>query len=326
MDDNCSNPLLTDPQAVHPNLKPLADALTQVLAASLLVRDCYCAMAARKEECGLPKQDEWPGSPALENAAKIHAEWASATRAGYEQREEKVILGYVEPRWTAIMRQWRGYYRECCAAIASAKELATSPAVAAIMDAGEIRPMQKWTAQATFDLDKLAGLLHPIHVGGTDGMGFIRCGLPPMPTDFPTYVKAVGMRRDELRSIPATAVPPASVVSLEQVEQLVRTVVKSAKDKQQTIVLWGGADNTPYNQRVALSCSAYLEAHGVVRKALQVLKREGHKYSQTSFYSYLAYRDKHDPGWRAGVVSVQVGKLENGVSPRHRGKQAVPKS
>lgn len=94
---------------------------------------------------------------------------------------------------------------------------------------------------------------------------------------------------------------------------------------QQTIVLWEGADNTPYNRRIALTCSAYLEANRNVGKAIAALKREGHKVSQSTFYEYLGVRDEQDKGWRNGIISEQVGKLENGVSPRYNGKQAVPK-
>ena len=95
--------------------------------------------------------------------------------------------------------------------------------------------------------------------------------------------------------------------------------------RQQTIVLCSGADNTPYNTRIALTCSAYLEANRNVGKAIAALKREGHKVSQSTFYEYLGVRDEQDKGWRNGIISEQVGKLENGVSPRYNGKQAVPK-
>ena len=95
--------------------------------------------------------------------------------------------------------------------------------------------------------------------------------------------------------------------------------------RQQTIVLCSGADNTPYNTRIALTCSAYLEANGDVGKAIAALKRDGHKVSQSTFYKHLGVRDEQNQGWRNGIISEQVGNLENGVSPRYNGKQSVPK-
>lgn len=201
--DRFSNPLLTDPE-IHPDLKPLFDAVVMVSVWSEAIARCYPDLLAQKESHGMPTADEWPDSPALERNRAQHAEWVKATREEYAAKGESVaVADFLEPRWTELMREWSGYYRDLCAAIATAKQAAKSPAVAAIMDAGESRPAHRWTTRTIIDLDNLAGTLHPIQTGGVDGLGFIRCGLPPLPQDFRTHAEAVGNRIGELRSIPA---------------------------------------------------------------------------------------------------------------------------
>ncbi len=209
-----SNPLLTDP-AIHADLKPLFDAVVMVSVWSSAIARCYPDLLALKESCGLPKSKEWPDSPALERNRAQHAEWVKALREEYAAKGESVaVADFLESRWTELMREWSGYYRDWCAAIATAKQAAKSPAVAALMDTGESRPAHRWTTQTIIDLDKLAGTLHPMNVGGVDGLGFIRCGLPPLPQDFRTQAEAVGNRIGELRSIPVSAVPPTPTVSV----------------------------------------------------------------------------------------------------------------
>ncbi len=212
--DRFSNPLLTDP-AIHADLKPLFDAVVMVSVWSSAIARCYPDLLALKESRGLPKPEEWPDSPALERNRAQHAEWVKATRQEYAAKGESVaVADFLEPRWTRLMREWSGYYRDWCAAIATAKQAAKSPAVAALMDAGEARPAHRWTTRTIIDLDNLAGTLHPINVGGVDGLGFIRCGLPPLPQDFRTHAEAVGNRIGELHSIPVSAVPATPTVSV----------------------------------------------------------------------------------------------------------------
>lgn len=209
-----SNPLLTEPE-LHPDLKPLFDAVVSVSVWSTAIARCYPDLLARKESHGMPTADEWPDSPAIERQREQHAEWVKAGEP---------VGGFLEPHWTELMREWSGYYRNWCAAIAKAKQAAKSPAVAAIMDAGEARPTYRWTTQTIIDLDNLASTLHPIQTGGVDGLGFIRCGLPPLPKDFRTHAEAVGKRIGELRSIPVSAVPPTPTVSVspDVLEQMQR--------------------------------------------------------------------------------------------------------
>jgi hypothetical protein len=211
--DRLSNPLLAD-SAIHPDLKPLSKAMTTALAWSHAVADCYTNMLAERDSRGMPKTGEWPDSPALERARARHAAAVKDWQRECAQKGEKVLIAdFIEPRWTELMREWRGYYRDWCAAIATAKEAAKSPRVAAIMDAGEARPAHRWTTQTIIDLDNLAGTLHPSRTGGVDGFGFIRCGLPPLPTNFPARVEALGKRVSELRSISVTAVATRSAMT-----------------------------------------------------------------------------------------------------------------
>lgn len=211
---NAINPLLTDPE-IHADLKPLFDAVAMVCVWSIAIARCYPRLLALNESRGLPKPEEWPDSPALERNRAQYAEWAKAAREVCAARGGSMTIpDFLEPRWTELMREWSGYYRDWCAAIAKAKELAKSPAVAAIMDAGEARPTHRWTTQTIIDLDNLAALLHPISGGGVDGLGFIRCGLPPLHTDFPARSEAVRKRHGELRSIPVSAAPPTPTVSV----------------------------------------------------------------------------------------------------------------
>jgi len=200
--DRFSNPLLSTP-AIHPDLKPLFEEVVMVSVWSQAIANCYSDLLVLKESHRLPKADEWPDSLGLERKRAHHAEWVKATREQYASKGESVLVtDFVEPRWTQCIREWSGYYRDWCAAIAKAKELAKSPDVSAIMDAGESRPVHRWTTQTIIDLDNLAVTLHPIQMGGADGLGFIRRGLPPMPTNFRSCAQAVGKRIRELRSIP----------------------------------------------------------------------------------------------------------------------------
>lgn len=197
-----ANALLTPP-AIHTDLKSLFDAVVMVSVWSGAIGRCYADMLDLKESRGLPTADEWPDSAGYQRNREQMARVVEAERA--KARDGEFVMAAPEPRWTELMRQWTGYYRDWCAAIANAKELAKSAVVAAIMDAGEPRPAHRWTTQASIDLDNLAGTLHPINVGGVDGLGFIRAGLPPLPKDFQSRAEAVGQRIVELRAIPASA-------------------------------------------------------------------------------------------------------------------------
>lgn len=96
--------------------------------------------------------------------------------------------------------------------------------------------------------------------------------------------------------------------------------------RQQTIVLGEGANNTPFNIRLARTRTALLENHGNIEAALKSLRSDGHEISQSTIYGHIKTLDSQNPGWNQSMISKQVGNLENGVSPRHNGKQAVPKS
>jgi hypothetical protein len=219
--DRVPNPLLTDP-AIHAELQPLRDALVIVAAQSRAVADCCGDLLAMKKACGMPKPGEWPDSPTLKRARARHAEQVKAIRDRPARKGRGfVVADYTEPRWTELMRDWCGCFRDWCAAIATAKKLAASPAVAAIMDAGESRPAQRWTARTTIELDNLARTLHPVRMG-EDGMGLIREGLRPLAPGLHACTEAVRGRIAELRSIPVAAVAPTPTLSVssELLQQL----------------------------------------------------------------------------------------------------------
>lgn len=309
--DRPSNRLLTAP-AIHADLKPLCDALAMVSAFSALIARCYHKMLAEKESRGLPRPEEWPESFALERM--------KATRGVDAEKGDAVAdILYCEPYWTRLMREWSGYYLEWCAAIATATELAKSPAVAAIMNAGELRPAHRWTTQTIFDLDHLAGTLHPIFTGGVDGLGFIRAGLPALPQEFRIHAEAVGKRTGELRAVPAVddLIDRLAVASNGMPE------LKSLPGPDRTeVVLWEGADHSERNVRLARTRSAYQEAHGNVTDALAALKAAGNEVSRSTFYNHLNALDKATPRWRESVqLSNTIGNLDGMRIVRTRGNQ-----
>lgn len=135
-----SNPLVTA-TAIHPDLKPLLDAVVMVSVSSQEIARCYPDLLALMESQGPPKADEWPDSPGLERDRAQHAEWAKAVQEECAVTGERVIAeGFVEPCWTALMRRWSACYLGWCTAIANARELMRSAAVRGVMDAGESRP------------------------------------------------------------------------------------------------------------------------------------------------------------------------------------------
>jgi len=201
------NPLLAD-QVIHTDLKPLFDALVMVSVYSSVVAETYAKMMSAKEARGMPAWKEWPGSEAIEQARAQHALESEAIRAEYAQHGEEVFVApYSEPEWTELISEWCDDYRTWCSYVAQAKELAKSPAVAAIMDAGEARPAHRWTARTTIDLNNLACTLHPIRMGGADGMGYSMRS-SPTALDFPACVKAVAKRSAELRAVLVGHAPP----------------------------------------------------------------------------------------------------------------------
>lgn len=199
--DRFSNALLTPPE-IHADLKPLCDELAQVVSWSRAMDRCYSIMLAYKESNGLPKPNEWPDSLALQRERAQYEAWADNAHAVLIQRgEDEHIPDFDEPRWTELIRDWSQYYQDWSGAIARAREAARSLAVAAIMDAGEERPTHRWTAQTIKDLTYLASTMPAITTGGPDGLGFIRDGLPPLPTDFHAHARAVSGRIVDLRSV-----------------------------------------------------------------------------------------------------------------------------
>ena len=107
--------------------------------------------------------------------------------------------------------------------------------------------------------------------------------------------------------------------------QLVATIATGdavVKPKQpQTVVLWPGAENTPTNIRIARTRTAILESGGNVNKAHKLLSKEGNGIALSTLYGHIKILNAKDPEWNSGIISKQLGNLENGVSPRTKGKQ-----
>ena len=104
----------------------------------------------------------------------------------------------------------------------------------------------------------------------------------------------------------------------------IEAVTKPKAD--QIVVLWPGAEHTPHNIRIARSRTAILESGGNVNKAHKLLRREGNRIALSTLYGHIKILNAINPEWNNGIISKQVGNLENGVSPRIDGKQWVPKS
>ena len=175
------NPLLVDP-VFHDRLQPLFNALIGVRTSSLMLRDCYSKMLTRKDERGLPSFEEWPN-----------------------EAESVGIDFHAEPIWTVIMREWMTVYRGWCDAITLAQTALKTPEVVGMMNTGESRVSERWTTKATCDLVALASTMHPMFVGGVDGLGFIRNGLPPLPAAFERQAEMITEYSNTVRAIHSAA-------------------------------------------------------------------------------------------------------------------------
>lgn len=133
----------------------------------------------------------------LHDALAMACIWSNALAQSMAQRRE-LPKSVARGRWT---EQWATEYGSWWDAIKAARAFAMSPAVAAIMDAGEQRPTKKWTSQTVAELDRLAATLHPSREGGS-GLGFIRAGAESLPANFSAMADAIAARVVELQSVP----------------------------------------------------------------------------------------------------------------------------
>lgn len=131
------------------------------------------------------------------NAVRVRCSALACSIAELPRLPKSVARG----RWA---EQWATEYGEWWNAIQAARLLAGTPAVAAIMDAGEQRPAKKWTSRTVVDLDRLAAILHPTREGGS-GLGFIRAGAKSLPTNFTALADAIAARAVELQSVPQSS-------------------------------------------------------------------------------------------------------------------------
>jgi hypothetical protein len=172
----------------------------------------------------------------LHDALGMVRVWSGALVQSIAQRS-KWPKSVARGRWP---EQWADEYRRWWDAIQAARALARTPAVTAIMDAGEQRPLEKWTSRTVADLDHLAATLHPIREGGS-GLGFIRAGAESLPMNFAALADAITARAVELQSVPqsSSAAPesdeewkPAMHFPLEMRSRLRHATQKNRKSKR----------------------------------------------------------------------------------------------
>jgi hypothetical protein len=127
---------------------------------------------------------------------------------------------------------------------------------------------------------------------------------------------------------PASGATPLDAGTIDRLA--VRTaaeMVKALGDAKGTgaaqisVVLWEGAPHTERNVRLARTRSAYLEAHGNVAAALDLLKNAGNPVSRSTFYNHLDALDAEIPRWReAFQLSNPTGNLDGMRNVGSRGK------
>lgn len=71
--------------------------------------------------------------------------------------------------------------------------------------------------------------------------------------------------------------------------------------KQETVVLWHGAEHSARNEALARTRTAFLEAGGNVARARKGMAAKGNPIPQSTFYEHLKALDSMDPGWRDGI-------------------------
>jgi hypothetical protein len=185
----------TTPRANHPNpITPVSDealewekatlfhyALKRVMRMTEAVINAYANLTEHRDHHGMPARPLQTKVPCGDRSAQL---------------------------WSDIVGEWRRHYVDWCAAIAEARDAAGKPAISSLMDDVELPIVQRWTTKAGITLTELARPLHPVGMGGADGMGFIRCGLPPIPESFHTHADAVERLCDDvlnaLRKWPTT--------------------------------------------------------------------------------------------------------------------------
>jgi hypothetical protein len=153
-------------------------------------------MVGHWQEHGAPSSDEWPSEGVAE---------ASATPMG------------------VLLREWSAVYVTLRTSIATAIEEARSPAtvhsiraLAQLPDVTDALRVDaanagRWLVDLKHELEALEHTVRHLVRGGTIWQGATMSNLSPMPEAFFKRVEAIHARVGQLRDIPATAVPPASV-------------------------------------------------------------------------------------------------------------------
>lgn len=163
----------------------------------------------------------------LHDALGMVRVWSGALVQSIAQRS-KLPKSVARGRW---LEQWADEYGRWWDTIEAARALARTPAVAAIMDAGEPRPAKKWTSRTVADLNRLAATLHPTREGGS-GLGFIRAGAESLPTNFASLADAITARAVELQSVPQSSSAAPERVAESESESEAASITFTANERK----------------------------------------------------------------------------------------------
>ncbi len=150
--------------------------------------------------------------------------------------------------------------------------------------------------------------------------------------EFMRQQSEVMQQQEEVRQKASAAAGDAIVSALEIKRQIDMTALVSnlvdkrmleikPKKKPDIVVISPFAGHAPVDIRRAKTRTAMQEVGGNVKEAHKLLDRNGDGIALSTMYGHLKFLDANEPGWNIGEISKQHGNLENGVSPRTKGKQ-----
>lgn len=160
---------------IEPRLRPLDDALVAVVCSTEYVMELADRIASLRTRCPLTPAD-----------------WRAA-------REPEPDDGEYPGEWVELLREWIAVYPEWIQRIGRARELVASREVVAVMDAGAVNPMDRWSAKAINRIRSLIGPLDPVIVGPEDARGFVRDG--KLPDNYRARLVSVAKCIDDLRAV-----------------------------------------------------------------------------------------------------------------------------
>ena len=196
-------PIVTwSPPTVDASLQQIFEALIEVATSSGAIISCYSEMLVHRDRCGLPSPWDWPDTPAFDHRKKAHQDAVrKMMRKSKKSANSEWVAQFQGSHWTSLIREWSRVYPTWWNAIEQAKSAIKSDSAIELMDAGETRLAHRWSTQVIVKLDRLAGILHPVCIGGQDGNGVFRLNLPPLIDDLKACSNAVSEHLNELRAI-----------------------------------------------------------------------------------------------------------------------------